>query len=117
MSITQTFYDNLASHYDKLFLDWGETTKEQALIRECREELNIQVDVGSQFMQVIHEYPDILIRLTLFQCTIPYGYPEALEHNDIRWIHPSEIDQYDFCPADTDILKEIKQKHGNKTPL
>ena len=34
MSITQTFYDNLASHYDKLFLDWGETTKEQALILE-----------------------------------------------------------------------------------
>lgn len=92
-------------------------TMEQALIRECREELNIQVDVGPQFMQVIHEYPDILIRLTLFQCTIPHGYPEALEHNDIRWIHPNEIDEYDFCPADTDILKEIKRKYGNKTPL
>lgn len=92
-------------------------TMEQALIRECREELNVTVDVESMFMQVIHEYPDILIRLTLFQCTIPEGYPEALEHNDIRWIHPSEIDKYAFCPADTDILKEIKRKHGRKKPL
>ena len=81
------------------------------------EELNITVDVGRQFMSVVHEYPDILIRLTLFHCTIPEGYPEALEHNDIRWIHPSEVDHYDFCPADTDILKEIKRLHGNKEPL
>ena len=92
-------------------------TMQQALIRECREELNIKVDVSNQFMQVIHEYPDILIRLTLFHCSIPEGYPEALEHNDIRWIHPSEIDQYQFCPADTDILKELKRLHGSKKPL
>ena len=90
---------------------------EAALIRECREELDITVSVGDIFTQVVHEYPDILIRLTLFHCTIPEGYPEALEHNDIRWIHPSEVDHYDFCPADTDILKEIKRLHGNKKPL
>ena len=92
-------------------------TKEQALIRECQEELAVTLDVGDVFMDVIHEYPDILIRLTLFHCTIPEGYPEALEHNDIRWIHPSEIDQYDFCPADTDILKRITRIYGNKKPL
>ena len=92
-------------------------SKQQALIRECREELNITVDVGAKFMQVIHEYPDILIRLTLFHCTIPEGYPEPLEHNDIRWIHPNEIDQYEFCPADTDILAEIKRIYGKIKPL
>lgn len=89
----------------------------QALQRECAEELAINVDVGEEFMQVIHEYPDILIRLTLLNCTIPTGQPQALEHNDIRWIHPSEIDNYLFCPADTDILEEIKKLHGNKKPL
>ena len=89
----------------------------QALQRECAEELAITVDVQEQFMQVIHEYPDILIRLTLFHCTIPEGFPQALEHNDIRWIHPGEIDQYEFCPADADILKKLKYLYGNKKPL
>ena len=89
----------------------------QALIRECKEELDVTVGVGPQFMQVTHEYPDILIRLTLFHAIIPEGFPKALEHNEIRWIHPSEIDNYEFCPADTDILQEIKRVYGGKQPL
>ena len=97
-------------------MEKGETM-EEALIRECKEELDITVSVGQQFMQVIHEYPDILIRLTLFHCTIPEGFPKALEHNDIRWIHPNEIDHFHFCPADEDILKELKRKYGQKQPL
>lgn len=92
-------------------------TPEAALIRECREELDVNVQVGRQFMQVIHEYPDILIRLTLFHCTIPEGFPKALEHEDIRWIHPRDMDRFEFCPADADILKEIKRRYGNNTPL
>ena len=94
----------------------GETFP-QALQRECVEELAVTVEVGKQFMQVVHQYPDILIQLTLFHCTIPSGYPQALEHNEIRWIHPSEIDDYLFCPADTDILAEIKNTYGDKKPL
>ena len=94
----------------------GETLP-QALVRECQEELDVTVSVGSQFMQVVHEYPDILIRLTLFHCVIPSGIPKALEHNDIRWIHPREIDLYEFCPADADILKEIQHRYGNRRPL
>jgi len=92
-------------------------TMQQALQRECAEELAIKVDVGAQFMQVMHEYPDILIRLTLFHCTIPEGFPQALEHNALEWIHPSQTGGYDFCPADTDILKEIKLIYGSKKPL
>ena len=94
----------------------GETLP-QALVRECQEELDVTVSVGSQFMQVVHEYPDILIRLTLFHCVIPSGVPKALEHNDIRWIHPRDIDLYEFCPADADILKEIQRHYGNRSPL
>lgn len=94
----------------------GETFAE-ALKRECMEELAIEVDVHKQFMQVIHEYPDILIRLTLFHCSIPSGFPQALEHNDIRWIHPSQIDDFSFCPADTDILAKLKETYGGRTPL
>ncbi len=89
----------------------------QALQRECAEELAITVEVGDLFTQVIHEYPDILIRLSLYHCSIPTGYPQALEHNDIRWIHPSQIDEFSFCPADADILKKIRQLYGGKAPL
>ena len=84
---------------------------EDALIRECREELDITVSVGDVFTQVIHEYPDILIRLTLFNCTIADGTPKLLEHHDLKWIAPSQIPQFDFCPADADILKLIQERY------
>ena len=85
-------------------------TKEQALIRECQEELAITLSVGEVFMDVVHEYPDITIRLTLFNATIAEGVPQKLEHNDIQWITVDEIDYYNFCPADTEILLQLKQK-------
>ena len=82
-------------------------TKEQALVRECREELGITLSVGEVFTEVVHEYPDITVHLTLFNATIIEGVPQKLEHNDIRWITPQEIPQYNFCPADKDILRKI----------
>ena len=87
-------------------------TKEEALIRECHEELDVTVEVGSVFMEVIHEYPDIKIKLTLFNAKIAEGEPKMLEHNDIRWITTDEIPQYAFCPADTDILSRLIAEHG-----
>lgn len=85
-------------------------TKEQALIRECREELAVTLSVGDVFMDVIHEYPDIKIHLTLFHATIKEGVPQKLEHNAIQWITVSEIDNYDFCPADEEILEKLKKE-------
>lgn len=84
-------------------------TKEQALIRECQEELAITLSVGNVFMDVVHEYPDITVHLTLFNATVKEGTPQKLEHNDIQWITPSEIPDYEFCPADDEILKKIKR--------
>ena len=84
---------------------------EDALVRECREELDITVAVGDVFTQVIHEYPDIHIRLTLFNCTITEGTPKLLEHNDLKWIYPNQIPEFEFCPADKDILKLIQDRH------
>ena len=86
-------------------------TKEDALIRECKEELNILLSVGDVFMDVVHQYPDITVHLTLFNATIAEGEPQKLEHNDIKWITPSEITNYDFCPADEEILKEITKRY------
>ena len=83
-------------------------SREEALIRECREELAVAVTVGEVFMEVIHEYPDLTVNLTLFHAAILEGVPQKLEHNDIRWITVSEIDHYQFCPADDEILARLK---------
>ena len=87
-------------------VEHGET-KEQALIRECQEERAITLSVGDIFTEVVHEYPDITVHLTLFNAEISEGVPELLEHNDLKWITPSEIPNYNFCPADKDILARI----------
>ena len=86
-------------------------TPEEALIRECREELDIVVRPGSVFMEVEHVYPDLTVHLTLFHAIIREGTPQKLEHNDIRWITVNEIDQYAFCPADEEILRRLKDAY------
>lgn len=85
---------------------------EDALIRECREELDIEISVGNAFIDVVHQYPDILVHLTLYHSAIKSGEPKLLEHNDIKWITPKEIDNFSFCPADKDILKKIVEVYN-----
>ncbi len=87
-------------------------SKEQALVRECREELAVEVAVGDIFLEVTHTYPDITVHLTLFHASIVQGVPQKLEHNDIRYITVDEIPQYEFCPADEVILQKLRQEGG-----
>ena len=87
-------------------------TKEEALVRECREELDVLLSVGDVFMDVTHQYPDLIVHLTLFNATIANGKPKMLEHNDIQWITPQEIPNYAFCPADEEILEKIIERYG-----
>ena len=82
-------------------------SKQQALIRECREELAVEVAVGEVFTEVTHVYPDITVHLTLFHATIARGEPQKLEHNDIHWILPNQVGEFAFCPADVEILEKI----------
>lgn len=90
-------------------------TMEAALIRECREELAVELTVGALFMQVVHTYPDITVELSLFHASICSGEPQRLEHVDIQWITPAQIPNYDFCPADTEILNRIMKEYGGKS--
>ena len=89
-------------------------TGEQALIRECREELAVEVAVESVFMDVLHEYPDITVHLTLYNAHIVKGEPQMLEHQAFMWVQPEAADDTIFCPADKEILAEIKRRaaHG-----
>ena len=88
-------------------------TKEEALIRECKEELDVTISVSEPFMELVHVYPDLTVELTLFHATIREGSPQKLEHNDIRWLRVAEIDDYIFCPADEEILKKLKTEYGH----
>lgn len=90
-------------------------TDEEALVRECREELDIEIKPNDVFMKLVHTYPDITVQLTLYNAKIVSGTMRMLEHNDVRWISADEIDQYDFCPADTEILSAIKQMKNNRS--
>ena len=85
-------------------------TKADALVRECREELDVAISVGEQFADVLHVYPDITVHLTVFKAEITDGTPKLLEHNDLRWISPDEIPGFEFCPADEFILEQIISK-------
>ena len=87
-------------------VEQGES-KEQALIRECREELDIELCVNEAFMDVVHEYPDLTVHLTVFNSVIKSGEPKNLEHVDIQWITPGQINDFNFCPADEEILAKI----------
>ncbi|MBO4990321.1 MAG: (deoxy)nucleoside triphosphate pyrophosphohydrolase [Clostridia bacterium] len=86
-------------------------TKEQALVRECKEELDIVVVPHEIFTEVVHEYPDITVHLTLYGCTLERGEPKRIEHNDMRWITPAEIADFAFCPADVEILEKLQREH------
>ncbi|MBR3999400.1 MAG: (deoxy)nucleoside triphosphate pyrophosphohydrolase [Clostridia bacterium] len=88
---------------------------EEALVREGREELDMTVAVGDVFTDVTHVYPDLTVHLTLYHCTIAEGEPTLLEHADMAWITPDEIGNYEFCPADVEILDKIVKTYGNQS--
>lgn len=82
-------------------------SKQEALIRECREELGVTVSVGEVYLEVTHAYPDLTIHLTLFHASLLEGTPQPLEHRQLRWITRAEIPDYPFCPADEVILEKL----------
>lgn len=80
-----------------------------ALARECREELDCEVDVGEPFCDVVHEYPDATVHLTVYFASVVGGDLKLLEHVGIDYITAEQIPGYDFCPADRDILVKIRE--------
>ena len=83
-------------------------TPEQALARECREELALEIEDERIIGSVVHEYPDKTIRLTLISCSPKSGsVPAALEHQQIRWVTRAEMNDMPFCPADADLIKTL----------
>lgn len=87
-------------------VEMGETL-EEALIRECEEELGITIEVHNIFDEITHSYPHGDVHLTLLCATIQKGVPTLLEHKALAWIRNVEIPNYIFCPADVTFLDKI----------
>ena len=75
-----------------------------ALEREIREELGVTILVGDEFFSVVHDYTPKSVRLHFFNCSIIDGEPHALEVADMRWVRPEELGQFEFPPADADLI-------------
>lgn len=85
-------------------------TPEQALARECREELGIEIENERIVDSVVHEYPEKTIRLTLIECSPKVGStPHAIEHQEIRWVTQDEINSLEFATADRELIMKIKR--------
>ena len=75
-----------------------------ALEREIREELGVTILVGDEFFSVVHDYTPKSVRLHFFNCSIIDGEPHPLEVADMRWVRPEELGQFEFPPADADLI-------------
>lgn len=83
-------------------------TPEQALARECHEELDLEIENETIIDSVVHKYPEKTIRLTLISCSPRAGsVPRALEHQEIRWVSREEIEAIDFAGADRELVERL----------
>lgn len=86
-------------------------TRAQALVREFREELDVELNPGEVLLEVIHAYPDLTVRLSLLEATVTAGEPRALEHSEICWVKMPEVHAYDLCPADRELVRLLRRKN------
>ncbi len=87
-------------------IERGETPQ-QALVRECREEMAMVVEVGELFEKVSFDYGDRLVHLHFFFSKIVENEPILLEHSAMAWTTPEEMKKYDFCPADRPVVEKL----------
>ncbi len=89
-------------------------TKEEALIREIKEELNVEIEITNFALDLEYQYPTFYLKMSCYDCIIKKGTPKLLEHNDARWLSRDELDDVNWIPADiaaVDYLKETMVDH------
>ena len=84
-------------------------TKEEALIREIKEELNIEINVDKFAIDIEYQYPNFYLFMSCFMCSIKEGSIELLEHNDGKWITKEELNTLNWLPADIDAVNYLKE--------
>lgn len=89
-------------------IESGET-KKQALVREIKEELNIEINVDKFALDIEYQYPNFYLFISCFMCSIKEGSIELLEHNDGKWITKEELNTLNWLPADIDAVNYLKE--------
>ena len=82
-------------------------TDEAALARECREELDVELEVGRRLWEGRHTYPDLTVELVLYACTLVSGEPKTLGAHALRFLTPAEMTALPFCEADIPLLEDL----------
>ena len=80
---------------------------EGALLREIREELGMEIAVGSEIFTIEHDYPTKLVRLHFFNCTVIQGEPQPLDVSELRWVTPTQLAEFEFPPADAEFIQKL----------
>lgn len=83
-------------------------TSDQCLVRECREELSIDIEIIDLFAETTYTYPECEIVFSFFNAHIIHGTPKCIVHNEIKWVNLKSIGKYGFCPADIEIVHKLK---------
>ena len=83
-------------------------TPEQALARELREDLSINVEVHELITSIVDEYEDVILHIDTYRCILVSGTPTLTEHIAMAWSNKEELDKLQFSPADKPTLEKIK---------
>ena len=87
-------------------------TPEQALARECREELLLEIEAPRVITSVIHRYPAMTIRLILVECRArPGSVPVPQEGQAVGWYRAADMDSLPLCPADRELIPFVFPGH------
>ena len=84
-------------------------TKKQAIVREIKEDLNIEINVDKFALDIEYQYPNFYLFMSCFMCSIKEGSIELLEHNDGKWITKEELNTLNWLPADIDAVNYLKE--------
>jgi 8-oxo-dGTP diphosphatase len=79
----------------------------ECLIRECQEELRITISVGDVYATTSYKYPENTIDFVFFKASIQSGELAPTVHDEVLWVRPDELTQFNFCPADIDIIERL----------
>ena len=84
-------------------------TKEEALVREIKEELDCTIKPVKFALDLEYQYPTFYLKMSCFEAVITEGTPKLLEHNDARWLSKSDLDTVDWIPADIEAVNYLKE--------